>query len=392
MRTVHQLGAITGIIGALFWGAPAVRAQVNGNATISATDPVFGTISVSTSSQFGGGVSSIKWNGKEFINNWDHGRQLSPNYQFFNRYICYNPYETGSLEDGNKPTTTSKLLSLTTSGNTLESTTQLAWYYKTFLANPGPNDACGDPSQWLPVTPYTTPLSDYKIHKTVTVGFLSFPNVIEYLSEVFIPEVVLKGINNPTAVLNYEFSSIRSYDVVSKEYRSLHALSGEDDRIKVLSTSDGSYALAFYSPEQLQPYGQPGTVNWWFVVPPNPFYPDPNNPSQPDPNYACVHVGGINHYDSFNGPGWYPPDRDYLVIGNLNQVKTTLANLHLKFAALDPDVYNWRDYVSINGLQSALPNEPAAREHWLTQGISQGLRGSKTFSPSQYLARLSSIT
>src|SRR6476646_11453169 len=105
--------------------ATAARAQVNGNATISATDPVFGTISVSTSTKFAGAVSSIKWGGKEYINNWDHGRQLQLDSQFFNRYICYNPYEAGSFEDGQKPTSTSKLLSLSASGNRLEATTQM---------------------------------------------------------------------------------------------------------------------------------------------------------------------------------------------------------------------------------------------------------------------------
>jgi alpha-tubulin suppressor-like RCC1 family protein len=369
----------------LLCGVAVSHAQVSGNATISATDPVFGPISISTSSQFAGAVSSIKWANKEFINNWDHGRQLSPNYQFFNRFICYNPYETGSLEDGNSPTSTSKLLSLTASGNRLESTTQMAWYYKTFDQNPKPQDYCGDPSQWLPVTPYTTPLSNYQVHKTVTIGYAGIPNVIEYLAEVFIPEPVLKGINNPTAVLNYDFASVRSYDVVSKDYRKILISGGEDDRIKVVSTADGNYAMGWYSPELLQPYGAPGSVNWWFVVPPNPFYPDPNNPNQPDPNFACVHVGSINRYDSFNGPGWYPQDRAYLVIGSLDQVKTSLGNLHLKFGALDPDVYNWRDYLALNGLGPALTTPEAARDHWLTQGIAQGLRASKTFSASQYL-------
>jgi alpha-tubulin suppressor-like RCC1 family protein len=382
MRFVPRLILIAA---GLLCAATATRAQVNGNATINATDNVFGTISVSTSSQFAGAVSSIKWGNKEFINDWDHGRQLSPNYQFFNRYICYNPYETGSLEDGSSSTTTSKLLSLTASGNSLESETQMAWYYKNFLSNPTVNDACGDPSQWLPVTPYTTPLSNYHVHKKVTIGYASFPNVIEYLTEVLIPEVVLKGINNPTAVLNYEFSTVGSWDVVSKTYRKLRALSGEDDRIKIASTANGSHAMGWYSPELLQPYRSPGSVNWWFVVPPNPFYPDPNNPSQPDPNFASVHIGSINRYDSFNGPGWYPQDRVYLVIGNLEEVKSTLGNLHLAFSALDPEVYDWQEYRAINGLESALPNEPATREHWLSQGIPLGLRGSKRFSASQYL-------
>src|ERR1044072_5755258 len=107
------------------------RAQVNGNATINGT--AFGQpLSVSTSSQYAGAVMSIKWAGKEYINNWDHGRQLQVNSQFFNRFCCYNPYEAGSFEDAKGPTSTSKLLSLSASGNRLETTTLMAWNFKQY--------------------------------------------------------------------------------------------------------------------------------------------------------------------------------------------------------------------------------------------------------------------
>lgn len=381
MRSLHRATAITALTALSFCGAATTRAQVNGDATISG--PALGhTLSVGTSSQFGGGISSIRWANKEFINNWDHGRQMAPNFQFFNRFQCFNPYETGSWFDGKDPGTTSVLLSLTASGNRLESSTQMAWYLRE-RGSLIPEDFCGNPANWLPCPPYTGPVSDYILHKTVTVGAL-LPNVIEYLMEVYIPEPVLNGLNNPTAVLPYEFNSVRSWDVVSKDYRNIRLLDGEDDRIKVVSTADGNYAMGWYSPEQLQPYGNPGTVTMWRVVPPDPYYPDPNNPSQPDPDFACVHVGGVNRYDSFNGPGWFPQDRVYLVIGNLDQVKSSLASLHLLFPTLDPDVFNWRDYLEINGLES-LATPHAARTHWLTQGIRAGLRGSKTFSPAEYL-------
>ena len=369
-------------------GVTATRAQVNGNATITATDAVFGQISVGTSTQFAGAVSSIKWGGKEFINNWDHGRQLQPNSQFFNRHQCYNPYEAGSAHDGHSLTSSSKLLSLTASGNRLESETQMAWY----LRRPNresyvPGDFCGDPAYWLPypsTIPFDAPLSDYRVRKTVTIGFAGIPNVIEYLSDLFIPEPVLKGLNHVTAVLPYEFSTIRSYDVVSRDYRHIRLMSGEDDRVKVVATADGSHAMGFYSPELLQPYDNPGTANFWWVVPPDPFTPDPNNPSVPDPDYACVHVGSVNRYDSFNGPG-FTHDRAYLVIGNIDQVKESLASLHAHFAALDPDVFNWRDYIAINGLESVVQSPRAAQSHWLDHGLAQGLRASRTFSASQYL-------
>jgi alpha-tubulin suppressor-like RCC1 family protein len=389
MRPSQPSKAIAVIGALLLLGTIAVRAQVNGNATI--TGSAFGVpLTVSTSNQFGGSVSSIKWGGKEYINNWDHGRQLGVNMQFFNRYCCYNPYETGSFEDAKGPTSTSKVLSLTASGNRLEATTQMCWNFREFNQNPVSADSCGDPAQWLPITPYSTPLSNYRVHKTITIGFANIPNVIEYLTDEFIPEPVLKGNNNVTAVLNYDFSSLRSWDVVSKDYRTMRALAGVDDRIKVVSTADGNYAMGWYAPELLQPFGEVGVANWWLIVPPDPFYRDPKDPSKLDLDYACVHFGGNNRYESFNGPGNFSSgraygDRAYLVIGNLGQVKDSLANLHLQFASLDPEVFDWREYRTINGFQSALPTPEAAQQHWLTQGMGQGIRGSTTFSPSQYL-------
>ena len=361
------------------WGIEAGHAQVNGNATISGGD-----LTVSTSSQFAGAVSSIKWKGKEFINNWDHGRQLQLDSQFFNRYICYNPYEAGSFEDGQKPTSSSKLLSLNASGNYLEATTQMAWYYGTFIPENEvkPEDYCGDPAQWLPITPYQSPLSNYKVTKKITIGFAGMPNVLEDLVYQTIPEPVRMASNVLVAVVNYEFSSMRSWDVVSKDYRKIRSIAGIDDRIKVVSTPDGNFAMGWYAPELLQPYGLDGVANWWLVVPPNPAYPDPLNPSQPDPNFACVHFGSANRYDNF-GPGM-TFDRAYLVVGNLEQVRTTLASVHLQFKSLDPEVFNWREYVAINGLGS-LTTQQAAQDHWINQGITQGLTASKTFSAAQYL-------
>lgn len=379
----HRTGAA--IVALSLCAALNARAAL-GDATISATDPVFGEISVQTSSRFAAAVSSIQWDGKEFINNWDHGRQLQLNAQFFNRGECYNPYEAGSQEDFKLLTTSARVLSLTASGNTLSSSTQMAWYLPR-RQNPRPDlgDYCGDPRFWLPLpgneTQYTGQPSPYRVDKSVTIGYhhggVDIPNVIEYSSQLYIPEQVLKGLNNVTVVMPFEFSSIRSYDVVSKSYRNIRLLAGEDDNIKVAATADGKYALSYYVPELLQPYSSVSDASWWRVVPPDPLFPDLDFP--------CVHVGSFNRYDAFNGPG-YTYDRAFIVLGNLDQVKSTLATLHNQFSALDRDVFNWEDYVTINGFESALTTPAAAENHWLNYGIAEGRRGSKTFSPADYLS------
>jgi alpha-tubulin suppressor-like RCC1 family protein len=216
------------------------------------------------------------------------------------------------------------------------------------------------------------------LHKNVKIGYAGMPNVIEYLTDLWIPEVARNGeLQTVVAVMPFEFANPRSYDVVSKTYRKVRAIGGEDDSVKVLATADGAYALGYYSPELLQPYTtETGGFRWGFA-PPDPIgYPN-------DPNYACAGFGGIARFD-FDGPG-YRSDRSYLVIGTLDDVKTTLGNLHYQFRSLDPDVFNWRDYLTINQLQGALPEQGSASAHWLANGISEGRDGSKTFSPAQYL-------
>jgi alpha-tubulin suppressor-like RCC1 family protein len=377
MRSTYRTGAIIGIIGAFLCGAPANHAQVSGDSTITA--PVLGLpLTIKTSSQFGAGISSITWGGKEFVNNFDHGRQISTNASFFNRNECYNPYETGTKEDGQKPTSSSKVLSLTASGSTLDSTTQMAWYLSSRDPRPGYGDACGNPDEFLPCPAYNGALSDYRLHKTVTIGFAGISNVIPFSSDLFIPEQVQKGVVQMTAVLPYEFASVWTYDLVSKNYRQIRTLGGEDDSVKVVATSDGAYAMGYYAPELLQPYGLGSSGGYrWGLAPPDPI-------NFPDPDFACVGFGGQFRFDSFNGPG-NRPDRSFLVIGSMEQVKTALNSLHYQFRALDPDVFNWRDYVAINQLQSFLTTQVAAENHWINQGIAEGRAASKSFSPAQYL-------
>ena len=73
-------------------------------------------IVIRTTSRLAGAIDSLTWNGKEFIDSADHGRQLqsASNFDVGTRFTpeTFNPTEAGSRGDGAGPTSTSKLLSL----------------------------------------------------------------------------------------------------------------------------------------------------------------------------------------------------------------------------------------------------------------------------------------
>lgn len=378
-RFIQRSSTLAATAAALLVGIANANGEVNGNSTISA-DVLGRPLTISTYDQFAGAISSMRWGDKEFVNIWDHGRQFQTALSAFNRYECYNVYEAGSKPDGQKPTSSSVLLSLNASGNRLQTETQMAWY--THGREPGPNsgDFCGDPNLWLPCPPYTGPLSDYRLYKTVTIGFAGLSNVIEYPTSLFVPEQVRNSeIQTVVAVMPYDFSTVLSYDIISGTYRKIRSEFGEDDSVKVLSTADGAYAMGYYSPELLQPYGNGSAGGFrWGLVPPDPV----NFPNEPD--FKCAGFGGIDRSDTIDA-NTFTSHRSFLVVGDRNQVQSTMRDLHFHFRALDPDVFNWKDYVTINVLQEECPTRAAAEAHWISKGLPQGRTASKTFSAFEYL-------
>ena len=65
------------------------------NSSISAK--VYGSqLTISTSARLAGAIGSLTWNGIEFINQDDHGRELQSASSFDGLGECFNPTEAGS--------------------------------------------------------------------------------------------------------------------------------------------------------------------------------------------------------------------------------------------------------------------------------------------------------
>lgn len=155
-------------------GSLAVGA-VSGNASISGA---FGgsSIVITTTSRVAGAIHSLTWNGVEFVNSDDHGRQIQSAASFgvnpSTENEAYNPTEAGSAADGAGQTSTSVLRYKYVSGNYLETKSQMAFWL-------APETMCTSCSPDIP-TINTTYTSNHVLNKKVTIGAEGLPNVIKY--------------------------------------------------------------------------------------------------------------------------------------------------------------------------------------------------------------------
>lgn len=207
-------------------------------------------IVVTTTHRLAGAVHSLTWNGKEFIDSADHGRQL----QSASNLDCvtpikgetFNPTEAGSRRDGAGPTSTSRLLHFLAQENKLQTTTQMAFWLL-------PGEKSGEN-----LAKNTTRLSNHLLTKRITIGYKTLPQVVQYDATFTLPiteqhtHAVFEVV---TGYMPAEFSKFQRFNPRSRELEPLSDGPGEQPFPVVLSTADGSHAMGIYSPPQPQPGG-----------------------------------------------------------------------------------------------------------------------------------------
>jgi hypothetical protein len=205
-------------------------------------------IVITTTSRVAGAIHSLTWDGKEFLDSFDHGRQLqsAANFDCGGDLLAetYNPTEAGSRDDGRGERSSSKLLGLRAEGGELDTTTRMA-----FWLAPGEKSS-GHPAKNDRV------LSDHLLTKRVHIGHKDLPHAIEYDVTFTVPEgerhtrAVFEGL---TGYMPAEFGRFWKFDGASGELRPLDDGSGEQPSPVVLATTDGKYAMGVYSPDQPSP-------------------------------------------------------------------------------------------------------------------------------------------
>ena len=240
-----------------------IRADVYGSPLIIST----------TKTRLVGAVESIIWNGREFIDSVDHGRELQSaiTYDYFGE--CLNPTQGGSEEDGKGSTSTSVLMSMHVSGNRLVSTSKMAYWRKAnapYSAPPGFGEGCSNlcgipenskiPALCAPGGRYRraqnqTDLSETELWQDISIGWRGIPNVIDFKLSAVVPEDHrYASFEIPTGYMAHEFNHFFTYDPVSQKLERVTNQVPESPGIVgylplVFSTPDHQYAMGIYGPQ-----------------------------------------------------------------------------------------------------------------------------------------------
>ncbi|HEU5070066.1 MAG TPA: hypothetical protein VFV96_06605 [Verrucomicrobiae bacterium] len=205
-------------------------------------------IVITTTIRLAGAIHSLTWNGREFINSTDHGRQLQSACSFDNapqaNAETFNPTEAGSRRDHVGPNSTSRLLELAADGNHLHTRTQMAFWL-----------APGERSDGQ-LARNTNTLSDYVLTKDVRIGYERWPQALDYRVTFTVPANAQHTAAQFEALTGYmppEFSEFWQFSPAAKKLEPLSDGPGEIRNPVVLATPDGRHAMGIFAPPQAQP-------------------------------------------------------------------------------------------------------------------------------------------
>ncbi len=229
-----MLAQSLGFGGELPTGDASIRAGAGGSEIV-----------ITTTARLAGAIHSLTWNGREFIDSWDHGRQLqsASNLDFGSPITAetFNLTEAGSRDDGPGPVSSSRLLQMKLEGHSLQTVTQMAFWLK-------PGEKSGDNPAKNPAI-----LSDHLLTKRVCIGYKDLPNVLSYAVTFSLPigeshhEAVFEAL---TGYMPPDFEVFSQFNPASGELEPLSDGPGEGPYPVVFSTSSGGHAMGIFAPPQ----------------------------------------------------------------------------------------------------------------------------------------------
>ena len=226
--------------------AAALAAPPEGDAVIRGK---FGAseIVVTTTARLAGAIHSVTWNGQEYIDSADHGRQLQSACSFDGGKPgkfwaeAFNPTEAGSRLDGAGAKSTSELLEMEAEKNGLRSRTRMAFWL-----------APGEKSGEFPAL-NDKKLSEHTVEKSVAIGYGKFPNVLDFRVTFRGPKTEKHTFAQYEALTGYmppEFGRFQTWNPKDGRLAELSDGPGEQNLPVILSKPDGEHAMGVWSPDQ----------------------------------------------------------------------------------------------------------------------------------------------
>ncbi|NRD53138.1 hypothetical protein D7Y15_10725 [Corallococcus sp. AB030] len=279
-------------------------------------DTSFGnaTVQMGTSASHGGAVTSLVYDGKEYINNKDHGRQMQVAFSLDGYNEALMPTEAGSHRNGTEPISTTQVVGYGAQLGHMTSTVHPAYWLE-------PGEEAG-PYNGVSHAKNTTLVSEDLITKDITVGVGGHDNVIQYDSHIHLAAPHDTAyVEAPTTYVNREFEKHYRFDPAtgeSREYPRVHSEDPTPGGFKdeagnvplIVATEDGKHAMAIWSPDEALPDLQYRLHQF-----------DLNNPTD-DCSKLSV---------TFGMSGGVPEDiktRSYVIVGTVEEVKARLAELY----------------------------------------------------------------
>jgi hypothetical protein len=255
-----------------------------------------GVITLGMSTRVAGAIDSLYVGGREYINSWDHGRQMQIAWTVNGTGECNNPTEAGSSANGIHNSSSSRWVSHSETAATATTVS-----YPAFWLKPTDRADCADVVQ----------LPGHKLQKYVQVGVPGVSaHLIELISQVTIPAATSHlVIETPATYLGGEFTWAYTWDPSTCQVARSYAW-GEKSLPVIAATSNGISAIGAWSPDLPSPgFSTVGYGRAQFL--------DGANPANSTNKINAV-------YRRSNIPAGTYEQQTFIAAGTLEEVRTAL--------------------------------------------------------------------
>jgi hypothetical protein len=199
-----------------------------------------GGVTIQSNKVAGGAIWTWTWNGKEFVNDWDHGRQIQSALTWYDLGKKWNPTEAGDTY-GNNPVARrhgSPWAIFQNNSSAQQQTQSVPLEWLPWQVSGGGDDC---------VVAYMS----MRLGKQIDLNFNGMGPVVKYQTQIY-TDVATSGattVEAPTGYLNYEFHRYWSYDATSttlKETTNMDFTPASGYGGVIISDSTTNYAMGCY--------------------------------------------------------------------------------------------------------------------------------------------------